>query len=77
MKKYTHAQRANIVFRVVYGIDILEKYTQEDSTASCILAFNNFIDVLYGVPNSNPVRKKFKTKKHFIKWFDKKFPLID
>lgn len=71
----SHAERANIVFGLVFGVKILEEYVEEDSDASCILALNFWVLTLYREPNINPIKKKLKNEAEFMAWFNLAYPL--
>lgn len=70
----TSYERANRMFKLVYGVEILERYTAEDSDAACETAVNTFAQTLYHKPNTNPLRRKYKTLEAFLNYFDTRYP---
>lgn len=76
VRVYTNWERANIAFYLAFGHrGMMEKYSAEDSIEACNEAIYTFFEVLYTLPNRNPLRREFETLTELLIWFNIEYPV--
>ena len=74
---YKEYERTNIMFRLVFDVDIIFKYDQNNTIKECLTAQRYWSRVLFEKRTQNPLVAQHKNLTNFMAWFDQQFPSRD